>query len=340
MQNNIQELPTQVTASLDDTDAEKWMQTYNREITPDADPSEIAKARRKAWESVKTAPSSFSFCIKASVEAIDRDKEVIDVDSIKKAMDSFIQYGGNVQNEHGNYNVGCIWGWDPITENKHPGVQVWGNIFGGDQVYDLARQAFIKGRNNLSVAGEASEGHFMCDSMGCYTRRNVSQLLEISLCDVPANPTATMLWYNKGAKMTKSASVQGGIGLNVDSQEIHKDYTACPIQALKKSLREQGYEDVHAKQDGVLAKISSKNLDEEYANLFWKGYKVTKVPEGLFIQSKLERSKATFMKARSEGWISRTGLVMPGVPKEVFEMLYDTCAIQKGEDGLYRFRSE
>jgi hypothetical protein len=271
---------------------------------------------------------------------VDKDREVIDVDSIKRTLDPFILHGGNVINEHGNYVVGCIWGWDPITEEGRPGVQVWGNLFGGDQVYDMARKAFIRGRNNLSVAGEATAGKFQCDELGCYTRRNVSQLLEISLCDVPANPKATMVWYNQDAKLTKSSSVAKSaiMNLNVNSYTLHKDYTACPTQAVKKSLLDDGYSNVHAREDGVHLCLPAEDVDHEYYMLFMKGYDVSKCPEGLLVNSKESRARKTFEGAFKKGYIDKTGLVKRSIPREAFMMLWDTGFLSKSEGGVYRFQ--
>lgn len=336
MYMTVSELPSQVTSALDERDATKWMETYNRCIKEHPTDDDVAKARRKAWESVKNAPSSFSFCIKASVEVVDKDREIIDVQSIKDHMDSFIKYGGNLINEHGNYVVGCIWGWDPIKVSGFDGVEAWGNIFGGDQVYDEARKAFVNGRNNLSVAGEATEGKYQCDSRGCYTRRHVKQLLEISLCDVPANRQATMVWYNKRAKMTKSAKEED-VRLNVDEYEIHKDYTACPVQAIKKALLDSGFVDVHAKPDGVIMKMDAYDADAYLPELMIKGYLVSKIPDGLYVQSKEKAQEFSFKKAYTAGYIYSDGEVSPTIPQDEFEALYDCGYIKKGDNGVYRF---
>ena len=312
-----------------------WMDKYNQSIGKNPTDKDVARARRKAWEACKNLPSSFSFCIKASIEDVDKDKEIIDIGSIKDHLDSFIKYGGNVQAEHGNYNVATIWGWDPIKENGMDGVEVWGNIFGGDQVYDEARKAFINGRNNLSVAGEATEGKFQCDHRGCYTRRHVKQLLEISLCDVPANKHATMLWYNKKAKMTKSANET--LRMNVDEYTIHKDYDNCPIQRIKRDLLDAGYTNVHAKPDGVIIK-----MDEDYAlyespTLIAKGYHVSMIPEGIYVQSREKAKEHQFKKAYSKNYIDAQGNISADIPKEEFIALMECGMIKSDSNGLYRF---
>lgn len=335
MYSSISELPTQVKASLDDRDAFTWMNAYNLAVPENPTEDDAMKARRIAWETVRTEPSSFSFCTKASVEVIDKDREIIDIQSLKDSMDSFIRYGGNVQSEHGNYNVACIWGWDPITEDGKPGIQVWGNVFGGDIVYDAARQAFINGRSNLSVAGEADDGVYQCDDRGCYTRRHVTQLLEISLCTVPANRKATLIWYNRNAKLTKSASM-GDVMLNVDSYEIHRDYTACPIQAIKKALLDAGYSDVHAKTNGCTVDVSPQHLAEEMFNLHCMGYWAKPTENGLFVRNAKDVMKSAYLDLRSKGYIDKEGYVTPEISSDSFKKYAEEGILVKGEDGYFR----
>ena len=250
MYQSIWELPTIVLNSLNEEDATKWMTAYN-ECNPQNN-DEARKAKRKAWHSVAKAPSSFSFEIIASTDTIDRAKDIIDLDSTKKHMDSFIDYGGNIQNDHHNYTVGTIWDWKPCKVkddrgNEVEGIIAYGNLFGGDLVYDNIRKSFVNGMNKLSIAGEAAPGKYQCDERGCYTRRNVQQLLEISLCVEPMNKYCTLVDYNKGAAIKKSASA---FNLRIQEYTLHKDSAACPIMSLKKSLTAIGY-DAHAREDGV-----------------------------------------------------------------------------------------
>ncbi len=335
MYTNISELPTQVTSSLDDADAQAWMYVYNSVIPENPSDDDVIAARRKAWEAVKTAPSSFSFCIKASVEIIDKDNEVIDVRSIMDHMNSFMKYGGNVQNEHGNYNVATIWGWDPITSKGKPGLQVWGNVFGGDIIYDATRQSFLNGKSSLSIGGEADQGVYQCDDKGCYTRRHVTQLLEISLCTVPANKEATMVWYNRNAKLTKSAT-ESPFTLEVESYEIHKDYTACPIQALKKSLRDAGYSDVHAKTNGCTVTVQPNHLLEEMTDLAAMGYWSSPTAEGLFVRPREAVMKDAYTALRKSGSITKDGHLTEKISKDEFTKYVSDGLIVKDDDGYYR----
>lgn len=316
----IYELPTQVRSSLDEQDQTIWLREYNK-CKPKTE-EDCANAKKRAWMACRTLPSSFSFHIKASVEKVDNSQEVVNLQSIKETLDSFIAYGGNVQYEHGNYNVACIWAWDEFEEDGAPGVAVWGNVFGGDKVYDTMRRGFIEGRNSVSIGGEASNGKYTCDSRGCYVRKDLKQLLEISLCKVPVNKYATMIWYNENAKLTKSNSEDDLFKMAVSEYEIHRDYTTCPIQKLKKSMSESGL-DAHATYDGVSVEVSKEEFDEmkplmKAANICgtWKGgYALLNYAE--------EYIEKTFKEGLKKGYISPAGKILDSIPREVFEDMHE-----------------
>lgn len=335
MYNSIYELPSQVLASLDEKDATIWMKRYN-ELNPQTE-KEVKSAKKEAWKACKNLPSSFSFKIKASVDAIDKDREIIDLDSIKKHMDSYMDYGGNIQYEHGGYHVGCCWDWEPFTKDGMKGIYVWGNLFGGDQVYDDMREHFVKGRNSLSVAGEADRGRYQCDERGCYVRRDVKQLLEISLCTVPANKYCRMEWYNDKANFTKSSSVASDLRFQVDEYEIHRTYNECPHLALKKSLMEAGY-DAHAREDGVLIRMSDSDAERQYPLFKSVGYCTEWVDEGLLLTTRTEAIRKSFHVLFEKGLISPDGSIGDVAPDVFHKML--TQSLLTRENGRYKLLKE
>lgn len=337
MYSSIHELPNQVTASLDDKDATVWMNAYNA-LNPQTE-MEVKNAKKAAWKACKNLPSSFSFKIKASVDAIDKDREIIDLESIKKHMDSYMDYGGNIQYEHGGYHVGCCWDWEPFTKDGMKGIYVWGNLFGGDQVYDDMREHFVKGRNSLSVAGEADKGRYQCDERGCYVRRDVKQLLEISLCKVPANKYCRMEWYNDRASLTKSAS-DVEYKLQVDEYEIHKSYHECPHLALKKSLSEAGF-DAHAREEGVF--IPTK--DTEHLEKALKDTVVAKegelcvrhLSDGLLVNRRSAAIKKAFSELYNAGSILPDGRLVD-IPMELFGGLLSDGLLYRQDGEFYLSR--
>ena len=319
MFQTIYELPTQVRSSLDEDDQKKFMEAYNKEAPKTEE--EVDKAMRKAWHACSKLPSSFSFKIVAAMDAVDKDKEIIDPESVKDSIDSFIKYGGNVQWEHANYNVGCIWDWEPIKKDGMDGVLVYGNLFGGDLVYDKMRKNFVDGKNSLSVGGEADHGKFQCDNKGCYVKRNVKQLLEISLCAVPANKHCKLEWYNKDAKLTKSASSSDDIHMDVVQYEIHKSYKECPIQALKKSLS-YVYPEVHATEDGVFVPMSFGDFLDEQVKIRKSGLRPIWTGKGAMIQDFDIMYERAFKDGHRAGIVDDDGYLTAMITKSDFEMLY------------------
>lgn len=332
MYSDISELPTQVRTALDDEDQRKWMDAYNRE-DPHSE-SEVRKARRKAWKACKDLPSSFSFCAVASVEDVDNDGEIIGVDSILKHAEDYIDAGGNLQDNHGNYTIGTCWDLEKAEVDGRPAVKMWGNVFGGDEVYDAARKAFIKGFNNVSIAGEADRGRFQCDDKGCYVKRNVKQLLEISLCKVPSNRHATMEWVNGNARLKKS---DDGLHLNVESYTIHRDYTTCPILGLRKKLRDAGV-DAHASEDKVIVPISAEAFAKSRGMLKdmgvwgeWRDGQAHLVPRERLIEQ-------TFCEEYPKGTLTPEGRLL-SMEHDRFCDLWSKQLIEERPDGFYLCRN-
>lgn len=324
----IYELPSQVRSSLDEKDQKVFLDAYN-EVAPQTE-EETKKALKKAWRACKDLPSSFSFNIIATVEDVDKDRDIIDVDSVKKHMDSFMSYGGNIQDDHGNYQLGVIWDWNPVKVEGMDGVEVWGNLFGGDEVYDHARRAFVKGTNNLSIAGEANRGRFQCDEKGCYTRRDVKQLLEISLCKVPANKHCTLKWYNDKAKFTKSA--EEGLRLNVTSYNLHKDRENCPIHLLKHDLCAIGY-DAHARPEGVYVAMSRGEYEQTLPIAKSHGLAMEWTGDGALFQERDKAIEKAFKSYHGSGAIDVGGHLTMGTSKNVFRKLYDSgLLVQDGDE--------
>ena len=335
MYQTIYELPSQVRSSLDEKDQKVFLDAYN-EMAPQTE-AETKKAMKKAWRACKDLPSSFSFNIIATVEDVDRDRDIIDVESVRKHMDSFIDYGGNIQDDHSNYQLGLIWDWNPIEVEGMPGVEVWDNLFGGAAVYDHARKAFVKGTNNLSIAGEANRGRFQCDERGCYTRRDVKQLLEISLCKVPANKHCTLKWYNKDAKFTKSADE--GLRLNVSSYNLHRDRDNCPIHMLKRDLCAIGY-DAHARPDGAFVAMDKDEYNRTAPIAKSHGIAAQWTGDGALFRERDKAIEKSFRVFHSTGALDDEGYLTEKATLSQFTDLYDQgiLALRNGRWALEHVR--
>ena len=329
MYSSIYELPTQVRTALDDTDQKVWMDVFNKADAKTEE--EVRKAKEDAWKACMELPSSFSFKIVASVEDIDKDKEIIDVDSLKKHMDEFIDHNGNLMAEHKNYCCGHIFAWEPIKKDGMNAILVYGNLFGGnDPVYKSVRESFIKGRNNLSVAGESGMSHFQCDSKGCYTRRFVKSLQEISLCFVPANKHCTLQWKNPNANFAKSASEdadEGGFALDITEVTFHKSYYECPILKLRKALRDAGV-DAHAREDGVFVPFTRSQAELRDA-----GLNATYVDGGMLLKED-DTLRTLFQEGFEKGAVNENG-ELSELDTEFFAKACSAGAVERS-NGVYR----
>lgn len=337
MYQSIWELPTSVLNCLNEEDATKWMTAYN-ECNPKST-DDARQAKRKAWHAVAKAPSSFSFEIIASTDTIDRAKDIIDLDSTKKHMDSFIDFGGNIQNDHHNYTVGTIWDWKPCKVkddrgNEVDGIITYGNLFGGDLVYDKIRRSFVNGMNKLSIAGEAAPGKYQCDERGCYTRRNVQQLLEISLCVEPMNKYCTLVDYNKDAAFTKSTSA---VNFKIQEYTIHKDESICPIMSLKRSLKSIGYDEVHAKEDGVHIPMSREEFEATLPIMHKNGLVARYFKGEAIIHRRDEFLEHAFKRSIASGFCSADGSLSATIPQHVFSEYLEYGIIAPDAFGQYGF---
>ena len=332
MYESIYELPTQVRNSLDEVDQRVYLNVYNDQRPSSMD--EIRRARRKAWRACKNLPSSFSFCIRATVEVIDVDKDIIDVPSVKMHMDNFIDAGGNIQGNHGSHNLGVIWDWEPIEVGGKPGIKVWGNVFGGTPVYDKARKEFIEGTNKLSVAGVSSKKKFQCDDRGCYVRRYVDQIMEISLCNNPANPMATLEWYNELARVEKSADNAPSVRLDVVEYEIHRDRDNCPIHQLKAELEKVGFKDMHVSPEGVVIPMTRADFYKCACDMHNHGLFATYLGGKVVVQETEKVFEKTFKQGHREGWLDDSGYVTSKITRPRFESLYDAGMLEHDEVGF------
>lgn len=318
--SNIDELPTEVKNALDEDDCETFMDTYNS-LNPQTK-DEIAEAKKKAWEACKTLPSSFSFDIIASVEDVDSDGELITIDTLKSQMDKFIEQGGVVQSEHGDYRTAVIWDYDDYIDPKtgYPGVLVHGNVFGGrgeNTEYAKAREDFLNGRNSLSIAGDASVEGYECDGERCFVRRNLTQLMEISLVENPANPYATLVWYNDKA-IVKS---KGTTNFKVQTVGLHKSYNECDLELIRKKLK--GYE----------CRITSHGLDVsthdvERVTKAIKGIgQITNLGPCITVDTNKRILETEFRKSFSRGECDENGILTDKVCKGRFVELFNRQVI-------------
>lgn len=322
------ELGVDIRNCYDAKDQLAFMKAYNAHDPKT--PAEHTLAMKDAFRKCANLPSSFSFNAIASVNAIDEDREKVTVDSIKRHMDLYIAYGGNINWEHKDLVTGKVWDWAPITVKKRPGVQIWGNLYGGRDIYDKVRKSFVAGRNGFSLGGQAPPTGYKCDSDGCYIQREVSALYEISVTANPANPYAHTLDYNRGA-MAKSA----GVDLTLESYTIHRDYTTCPIMKVKHALENDGLRGLHATKEGVVVPIHwTDALLKTYVGE--KGYVLSETDGGVLFQDREWALEKAFKSMFERGLVTSDGVISDSLSKSEFTDLYKKGLIEVDGSGRAR----
>ena len=340
--SNIEELPSEVRNSFDTDDMKVWMDEYNR-LAKDND---VWTAYKGAWHACMTLPSSFSFKTMATVEDVDSDGELITLDTVIQNLNSYLREGGKVQQAHSNYQIATIWDYEmtPCPTTGKPGVAVYGNVFGGrgDNIeYARAREDFIKGQNSLSVGGDASVEGYECTDEQCYVRRNMQELMEISLCEVPANPYAKLIWYNDKA-IVKS---KGESTLKVESVDVHKSYNECSYEHVRKLLSKNTSIPFGSKvtinglfvttkdEGGLMSVMDSLRLRYDYD--LKKG--------GFVVRSIEDEMERVFKKGMKEGWLTKERdeyRIGDGVPAPYFMMMLERGYAVKSIGGGYVLNGE
>ena len=334
MYMSLSELPSQVRNSLDEKDQKVWMDTYNS-LEPKGD-DEVKEARKAAWKACRDLPSSFSFRIRASVDDVDNDRDVVDMDSIKQHIDAYIDRGGNVQWEHGSYNVGTVWDWESAEDHGREAVDVWGNLFRGDLVYDSMRKMFVDGRNSMSISGAGTPPKYQCDERGCYVRRGIRQLMEISLCVKPANKYCTLQWYNQDAAIAKSAKDE--IRLSVQSYEIHRDYDTCPIMSLKRELMDAGFTGLHATDAGVVMKMNREEYLERKDMMRKSGLCAEWTDDGVVLNKMDHLIEKTFKFGHTNRLLTEDGTITNMISKSYLNKLESKGLVIRHGNRYYLIR--
>ncbi len=330
---NIEELPTQVRLSLQSDDQEAWMKAYNQALDEGLS---VEGAKESAWFSVKDNPSSFSFAIVASVECVDSDGEVVDVQSIKDHIDDMIERGGISQEEHGNYTISTVWAWDDYTDpdTNEPGIVVYGNLFGGDKIYEEARKEFLNGMNKMSVGGDASYAGYQCDEKGCYIRRNVEQLAEISLCYTPANPKSTLLWYNEKAVAKSKKKKDKEVRLMIKSVKAHPE---CPYCEIRRNIAHKGLITAKIRKNGVY--VETSNPGELKSIVKKNNYHLMGDDNYYFVTSIKKATEIYFKALYKNGCIDNKGQINKKITKQMFVHLYKNDFI-KQINGRYFLKND
>jgi len=190
-------------------------------------------------------PSAFSVEEWATVEVVDRDKEVVILDTVEEHVDKYIEFGGDMTDTHTNLPLGHVWHSERRThpESGKDGIVVWYNLRGGTYETDNGRKEWINGKNHLSIGASAGFDGMECDGAQCYTKRGVLGLYEIALCETPANPLADVIEAYVADNMAiakscgcKKEPVKGQIVLKSLECHVFSNAESCTLQKVAKIM--------------------------------------------------------------------------------------------------------
>ena len=139
----------------------------------------------------------------ASVEVVDKQKDLIPVTLLKNLFPIYMSRGGHVSDGHTNRHIGKIDSYkvdmDPSTGK--PGVYVKGHVFKDYTADDDVWNKIKKGEYAaLSFGGREIKGEPQCDSWGCFNVMKVGEMWELALVPRGANQNANITKYNEKAK--------------------------------------------------------------------------------------------------------------------------------------------
>jgi len=303
--SSIADLPSQVRMSFSKDDQEFWKDAYNSRNPQNEE--EAKEARRFAWDRCRERPSSFSFSAYASVDDWDIQNERIDIDSLMKTMDRYIESGSPLSWNHSNYQIGSCWGYERIKKDGRDGVKIYGNLYGGDNgIYDEVRKRFMNGARGFSVAGESGRSRYECDENSCGRVLMPKEILEIALTPKPANPHAmTIDFHEPSDRFAKSADSST---IRFTEIEVHRDESTCPILSLRKSLRDSGI-DAHARTDGVFIPMSSSDFAKSVGSMRKAGLCVEWTDGGALVKDKDVVLEQLFKEGFEKGCVDAEGVL-------------------------------
>ena len=231
---SVEEIPFNVRLCYDEDDIIQWLAAYNNACdlikdgtytVPDYCVSDAMYAREIAFETCKYLPSSRFVECSATVEVVDRQGEVADVDSYLKASSQFIDRGGIGIEQHSSKVISVIWkayaGVDEVTGK--PAIFTCENYFRGTKLYDEAWEGVLNGALQEKSIGsriDPKKTETECDEDGCHNRIYADQWFELSSVFRGANPRTYQIDKNEAIK---------GFG-NTLIVDCNRNADMCPIK--------------------------------------------------------------------------------------------------------------
>lgn len=134
----------------------------------------------------------------ASVEVVDTQGDLVDVESLAKSMEIYKKRGGPLLVEHSNLPVGRLVSYEIVTtEGGVKALKCDYEIFNHYPFDDHVWKSIVEGKfTGLSIAG-MMKGKRTCNEQTCFNHVHHVDLLEVSLVRSPANKKSRILSHDK-----------------------------------------------------------------------------------------------------------------------------------------------
>lgn len=133
----------------------------------------------------------------ASVEVVDTQGDLVDVESLAKSMEIYKKRGGPLLVEHSNLPVGRLVSHEIVTtEGGVKALKCDYEIFNHYPFDDHVWKSIVEGKfTGLSIAG-MMKGKRTCNDQTCFNHVHHVDLLEVSLVRSPANKKSRILSHD------------------------------------------------------------------------------------------------------------------------------------------------
>lgn len=284
---SLEEIPFNIRRCYDTEDLTVWMTKYNEFYTkikdgqievPDYCQNDAMYARELAFDACKYLPSSRFVEASSTVEVLDRQNEVADIESYYDGSKEFIDFGGIGIQQHSSKVISTIWkaykGVDEAT--GQPAIFTCENYFRGKKMYDDAWYAVLNGGLSEKSIGsriDPAKTKTECDESGCHNRVYADQWFELSSVFRGANPRTYIIDKHEALK---------SFG-NVHIVAINDRYKMCPIKEKYLSFKSDVADAdptarVHYLTDGLMYVSGSKG--DTYKQIISQHYPDAKTVNG------------------------------------------------------------
>ena len=246
------QLPEAVQNALSESDQTKWRKVFNSALSDTCDNDDTCAAK-VAWS--MTEKNARWYAGWASVEMVDKQGDLIEMEGFKKNIEAFFKMGAPIMDKHSNRKVGSYIDYEFKNKNGKPGLYVKGVIYRGFRIQDEVWEK-ISGNPPeypaMSIGADPMNNKKDCPkgSLTCFNRITDLETFEISPVDSPANPEATIEEVNHVAKSDITLITKGDSMTDPETKEKEEvdggepvagstDKSEFDAEAVCKALAEQ-----------------------------------------------------------------------------------------------------